>query len=283
MSKPTPAPIRRPAARRAVRVSAAACWLALQASPAQLRAQDKAPEASAEPAPKTEAATPSPSPPPAALQHYERGRAHYLAGRYREALQELEQAMRLDPSSPNLVFNVARVYELLGEIDHAIAFYKRYRDMLPADELAERERTTQTLQRLEGARNEVVDEPVTPAAPPELERGVADRAFWSVLGVGAVTLAGAGATGLLALNEEREADDFRLGKDGTDKRRQQLVQRAERLALASDTMALVGTTFVITAVLLYAVRQRPVANTNAGGLDVKLSGHGAFLSWTGTL
>src|SRR5262245_24814610 len=58
------------------------------------------------------------TPPDAAIQHYSIGREHYQAGRYREALNELEQAVRLDPASPNLVFNVARVYELLGEIDH---------------------------------------------------------------------------------------------------------------------------------------------------------------------
>ena len=92
-------------------------------------------------APQTAAST---TPPSEALQHYNRGRQHYQAGRYREALQELEVAVNLDPSSPNLVYNVARVYELLGEIDQAIAFYRRYRDMLPANERAERERTVLT-------------------------------------------------------------------------------------------------------------------------------------------
>jgi tetratricopeptide (TPR) repeat protein len=120
-------------------------------------------------------------PPPEALAHYNRGREHYQAGRYREALIELEVAMQLDPASPNLVYNVARVYELLGEIDHAIAFYKRYRNMLPASEHAERERTTLTLLRLEGAREQVSGSPPSPRPPAPLEqrkRHSADATFW---------------------------------------------------------------------------------------------------------
>ena len=50
-------------------------------------------------------------PPAGAIERYNRGRAHYQAGRYREALAELEKALALDPNSPNLVYNVARVYE----------------------------------------------------------------------------------------------------------------------------------------------------------------------------
>jgi tetratricopeptide (TPR) repeat protein len=75
-------------------------------------------------------ASPPRMPPPEAIDHYSRGRAHYQAGRYREAVIELEQALALDPGSPNLVYNLARVYELLGRIDPAIANYERYRSML---------------------------------------------------------------------------------------------------------------------------------------------------------
>src|SRR5262245_38941542 len=80
----------------------------------------------------------SPGPPPEALAHYNRGRAHYQAGRYREAVVELEKALSLDPQSPNLVYNVARVYELLGDMERSIAFYERYKRMLPAQEREER-------------------------------------------------------------------------------------------------------------------------------------------------
>jgi tetratricopeptide (TPR) repeat protein len=224
------------------------------------------------------------TPPSAAIEHYNRGREHYQAGRYREALAELEQAVRLDPASPNLVFNVARVYELLGEIDHAIAFYRRYRDMLPASEQAERERTTLTLQRLEGARGQLVTEEPAKVAPSETKHGVADPTFWTVASLGALTLAGAGVVGYLALDAEKQSDAFVLGADGSAKRREKLVTRADHLALAGDTMLVVGATLTVAAVLLYVLREQPVVATPARPtLDLKLAHGGAYLVWKGQL
>lgn len=226
------------------------------------------------------------APPSAALKHYNRGREHYQAGRYREALQELEMAVNLDPSSPNLAYNVARVYELLGEIDQAIAFYRRYRDMLPANERAERERTVLTLQRLEGARVHV-EGSTPPTIIIERKRGVADGAFWSVAGVGALALVGGGVTGVLALTTEHESDQYRLGKDGGPSGRNALVQRADRLALASDALLLGGAALGITAILLYTLRERtvsePAAPASRFDLSVRAWSGGAFLSMQGNL
>jgi tetratricopeptide (TPR) repeat protein len=224
------------------------------------------------------------TPPPAALAHYQRGREHYQAGRYREALIELELAMQLDPNSPNLVYNVARVYELLGEIDHAIAFYKRFRDMLPPEETAERERVALTLQRLDGAR-EQVEVPRRPAAPhaPELKRGVADGTFWLFAGATVLTLAGAGATGLLALDAEAQAEQLVLGEDGAAKRREHLSERADKLALASDSLLLAGATLGVTSLLLYVLRHEPVRSGKRAALDVAVSPLGAFIGLRGAL
>jgi tetratricopeptide (TPR) repeat protein len=253
----------------------AAC-VPLAAWPCSARAQATPPEL-----------RPETRPPPAdALAHYNRGREHYQAGRYRDALLELEVAVNLDPSSPNLVFNVARIYELLGEIDHAIAFYRRYLEMLPANELEERERTSLTLQRLEGARTHVVEEP-TKAPPVVRERGVADAAFWTVAGIGALTLAGAAVTGALALTTERDSEQFRLGEDGSNAARQRLVDRSERFALACDTMLLAGVSLGVTAILLYALREKPVASARSADtkvdLDVRAWQDGAMIGLRGSL
>ena len=88
----------------------------------------------------------------------------------------------MTPRRRTSVYNVARVYELLGEIDQAIAFYRRYRDMLPRQEQPERERTLTTLQRLEGARH-VIDHAPEPAEH-QRKRGVADTPFWTFAGLG---------------------------------------------------------------------------------------------------
>ena len=47
-----------------------------------------------------------------AIIHYERGRALYAEGRYRQAVFELETAHSLDPAGTNLLLNLGTVHEL---------------------------------------------------------------------------------------------------------------------------------------------------------------------------
>ena len=184
--------------------------------------------------------------PAAAIAHYNRAREHYQAGQYRQAVAELERALKLDPSSPNLVYNVARVYELLGEIERAIEYYSSYEKMLPKREREERERVQAVLQRLRGARQEVerpLDDPTDPQKPvrrpdePALERGVADTAFWSTAGLGAAALIGGGVVGWLAMQEEQEALDFRLTSPDEVEARDSRARSADRAGAAIRSMA----------------------------------------------
>jgi tetratricopeptide (TPR) repeat protein len=201
-------------------------------------------------------------PPAQALKHYERGRALYQAGRYREALTELQQALALDPNSPNLVYNVARVYELLGEIDLAIEHYVRYQKLLAPDQVEEIARVESTLQRLAGARHQVVPEPAPapaqPSGPPRRQRGVADAAFWTLTATATAALAAGGGVGFMALRADQEAEQFTIGEDGDRAEHDALVERADRLALASDITLLGGAALGVTAILLYALRTKPV-------------------------
>lgn len=208
----------------------------------------------------------APDPPAAAIAHYNRARELYQEGKYRDAVSELELALKLDPSSPNLVYNVARVYELLGEIERAITYYTKYRDMLPRSEREERERVGSVLQRLKGARTQLDgphDGPVVnprrePQQPqPELKRGVADRAFWTTAASAVVVLGAGGAMGWLALDEEREALDFELNAAEEVNDRDSRARRADRLALAADVTLILGGTLALTSVLLYALRKQP--------------------------
>ena len=234
-------------------------------------------------------ASPPRAPPPAAIDHYSRGRAHYQAGRYREAVIELEQALALDPGSPNLVYNLARVYELLGRIDPAIANYERYRSMLPASEVAERERVSSAIQRLEGARAQVAhaqqpQQPWSQSAPTpaprvtRTERGVADAPFWTVASLSLAALTAGSVTGALGLKAERDALNFVLGRDGDQDAREQLAQKADRLGLGADIALAAGAVGGLTSILLYALRVRPVVQPS-----VALRGDGMTLTLRGTL
>jgi hypothetical protein len=239
-------------------------------------------------APPSEATLNHPGPPPEALKHYARGRAHYQAGRYREAVVELEKALALDPQSPNLVYNVARVYELLGDIERSIEFYERYQRMLPATEHEERQRVEATLLRLRGAKQHVVPGATAeaPAPSPAMKRGVADTAFWLTLGTGAAAVVAGAMTGGFALKTGKETEDFVLGRDGSVGERNDLVGRTERLALASDVLFLCGATFAVSSVLLYTLRRQPVegdGDDDATSFGFGATATGVFVGVRGTL
>ncbi len=262
------------------RLAAAAALLLCLASPATSAAQDTDGEGRA-------------PPPPEAIEAYNRGRDHYQAGRYRDAVMELERALELDPGSPNLAYNVARVYELLGNVERAIEFYQRYRSMLPPTEREERERVAAILLRLEGARNQVAAPTTAPpterlrtpeSATQPIERGVADGAFWWVTGTALAAVAAGAVTGAFALKVETRTKRFVVGANGSADERADLMQRADRLALTTDVMLMVGATLGVTGILLYALRQQPVERStrrtgprlalgaSRGGLSLSIRG-----------
>ncbi|MDB4975712.1 MAG: hypothetical protein JWN48_4053 [Myxococcaceae bacterium] len=220
------------------------------------------------------------TPPRQALDHYNRGRAHYQAGRYQEAVVELERALELDPDSPNLVYNLARIYELLADIDRSIAYYRRYRGMLPASETEERARVDSTLQRLQGAKSQPLREPETRTVPVlvPMERGVADGAFWTLATLSLAALAAGSVTGGLALRAEHQTRDFVLGQDGNLRERNHKAEAADRLALASDISVASGAVGALTSALLYALRSHPVVAP-----ELTVVQHGAGLSLRGEL
>jgi tetratricopeptide (TPR) repeat protein len=121
-----------------------------------------------------------------AIIHYERGRAHYAAGRYRQAIFELETAHSLDPSGTNLLLNLGTVHERLGNIDAALLAYERH--LAATTDAEERARTQRIITRLRGARVELA----------EISRrhGRADGLFWATTGA-SVTLLALGTTMVL--------------------------------------------------------------------------------------
>lgn len=200
-----------------------------------------------------------------AIELYRSGRAHYDAGRYREAIVDLKAALALDPESPNLVYNVARVSELLGNIDEAIAYYTRYVGMLSDADNDERERIRATIRRLEGARTELSErageqretlrEVIYRERP---ARGEADALFWIVGGAGVAMVATSIVTGVLAGVRSNTAKTFVIGEDGNYADRQNEVTQANNLALTTDLLVFGGVGALGAATLLYFLR-RPEA------------------------
>lgn len=144
---------------------------------------------------------------------FEKAKELYAAGRYREAAEQLEAALKRDPQGKDLVYNLALVRERLGEPDEAIVWVDRYLAMKL--EPAERQRAEAFRRRLEGAREEIAEKRrkvvVVPVAV-ERERAVDAWVWGPAAGAGVAAVAGA-VLGSLALSTRPSG--FVTGRDGT--------------------------------------------------------------------
>ncbi len=100
----------------------------------------------------------------AARRHFDKARAEYSQGSYREAVAELEAAHTLDPSAKDLVFNLGVVHEKLADIDDALQWFQLYTTMSLTPQ--ERDRADAYIKRLEGAKKEIAQRPPGPPGPP---------------------------------------------------------------------------------------------------------------------
>jgi tetratricopeptide (TPR) repeat protein len=202
-------------------------------------------------------------PPAEAMQFFEQARQAYREGRYPDAAEDLERALVLDPNAPALLFNLGRVYELMGRYDDAIDVYTRLQTVTPATETEERARTEQTLERLRGAREHAAPPPTVEVVgaieqgPTFVrERGVADAAFWAVLTTGGLVTAGAAALGVAALVMHGDLSGRTLSVDYPYDSYQAELATARTLGLVADIAGGVGGATILGALLLFGLRER---------------------------
>lgn len=230
--------------------------------------------------------------PPEAIELYRSGREHYEAGRYREAIVDLKAALELDPESPNLIYNVARVSELLGNLDEAIAYYSRYLELLPRTEKEERDRIRSALRRLEGARRDVISLAVkeerglkAPVPPSVIKRrGKADALFWISASTGLAILATGTIMGVMALDRQDQVNGFVLTPNNGLQDRDRLISEAENFALVADVAFGVGAGVVIGSALLFFLRETTIESEEEGTeLDLFIDEQSATVLLKGNL
>ena len=199
---------------------------------------------------------PQHEPPREAVDHYLRGRRWYLAGRYRDALTELKAALEFDRDSPDLLYNVARVYENLGELENAIEYYERYLTKLPEEAEEERDKTQKTIRRLQGAKRELDARTPPPAATSDAHShiGRADLAFWLTSGTAVALLGGGAAMGVLALQKKAKVESYVAGPDKPLAEREQLGTDTKRFGLLADGLFIAGGVALTSAALLFLLR-----------------------------
>jgi tetratricopeptide (TPR) repeat protein len=219
----------------------------------------------------------------AARSHFDKARAFYGQGAYREALVELEAAHALDPSAKDLVFNLGVVNEKLANIEEALTWFRLFTTMDLT--LQERERAGAYIRRLEGAKKELSTESTrsanalieapapTPTAPPSPLSQAPSYGRFDGLTAGALTTAAGGLLFGVVMAVRAKHDEppatFTTGRDGSYDILVNEQTTAHREAVLADLgfgVALVG---AVAAAYLYFGRVRTAgATTTAGSATV---------------
>lgn len=237
-------------------------------TPAQ--APEAAPDASPESATSASGAAAAPNAAPAsatpqpsgkvleqARRHFDVALECYSRGRYRDAIAELEQARRLDPSGKDLVYNLALVHEKLGELAQALSYMRHYLEMETDPE--ERARTEASIARLQGAieagygveQERAPSAPVLAPAPvPEVSAGRLDAWVWGTGGVAVGALVVGAVLGWRALAVSPGPEDGTGGSRSVDDVRND-AHAAHRSAVAADISFGVAAISGAAATLLY--------------------------------
>ncbi|MBI5536374.1 MAG: tetratricopeptide repeat protein [Deltaproteobacteria bacterium] len=213
-------------------------------------------------------ATVSPAKKAQAKARFTKAKGLYKAGKYRAAIEELEEALKLDPEGADLVYNLGVIHEKLTEVETAIIYYKQYIGMIPDE--AEKERVREIIKRLQGARKEiVVPQPSASAAPertaeppakepaePPKKKGRFDGlviATGVVAGVGLVTGA---VFGMKAMGDRIQGTPSTNG-GVTYEDLQNKADRARQEALIADIGFGVAVVAGVAGALLYFTREAP--------------------------
>jgi len=220
-----------------------------------------------------------------ARSHFDRARALYTAGAYRDAIQELEAARALDPQGKELVYNLAVLHEKLGELDDALGELRLYEqmDLSPS----EREKAEGYEHRLEGARKALTPPhpPASPEPPPEVvvaaPSGRLDAASVVVGGVGLVGLGVGTAFGIKALTDRPTG--FVTGKSGSFADFQHLNDVAHGEAIAADVSLGVGVVASVVFAILYFGRAQDAPPAADAKVSISLGHGGGTLLLGGTL
>jgi tetratricopeptide (TPR) repeat protein len=232
----------------------------------------------------------------AARRHFDKARADYAQGAYREAIAELEAAHALDPAAKDLIFNLGVVHEKLSDIDDALQWFQLYTTLsLTAQE---RERADAYIRRLEGAKKELAQRPpgpppagtVTPPPPdtplapmgpsiaPPPGYGRVDAATITAVSVTGAALIFGTVMAIKAVVDRPTG--FVTGPDGTYPVLQDKTDTAHREAIIADASFGLSVVAGITAAVLYFARPRAAAATTADPPTVSvapITGGGALI------
>ncbi|MDF3069113.1 MAG: hypothetical protein K0R38_4714 [Polyangiaceae bacterium] len=212
-----------------------------------------------------------------ARSHFDRSLELYRAGRYDEALEQLQRAAELDPNGKDLFFNLSLVHEKLGELPHAIRALERFREL--ETDPKERERARIIIERLRGAEQAGLAArrapvPCAPVANPAPTQAPRPKPRLSPVQVGAASIAVASLVVGTVFGLKALADDVSDEPTSDSLSVEQLrarSRRAEREALVADVAFALGLSSTATFVSLWLLT--PPAPSAASGAGFTLRGY----------
>jgi tetratricopeptide (TPR) repeat protein len=187
-----------------------------------------------------------------AEHHYKRARELYSLGRYREAIAQLEAALKLDPGGAELLYNLALVHEKLGEADEAIDAYKRYLKVLGPDADEEEVRKIKgIIKRLEGAKTELKAREAK-----RMEHRFTPLSASLLVGAGVSALV-TGVFGVAALRHDREARELVIVDGRGFEERQQIIRASKSEANIANVFGVVAVLAAGAGLTLYLTSEFP--------------------------
>lgn len=230
-------------------------------------------------------------------QLYAEGAALFKASKYRAAITKFEAAYKLYPD-PTLLYNVGRSQEALGEVDAALATYKRCAASPKATAALKAKVATRTaiLEKAKAVSKSAPADPRKPAptqppAPKPEDEGPGNGmaiAKWSLGGVGLATLVAGSVMLGLGASDHGKIDDAKASTPGD-------LTRVEALDLQDSgktkktvgyvLLGVGGAALVGSAVLFFLDRggkERKSASGPTTRLTAGASSQGATLILTGT-
>jgi len=221
-----------------------------------------------------------------AEEHFKSAKELYSAGKYSEAITELEAARALDPKARDLVMNLGIVNEKLGKFDDAIAWFKTYLEMEGVTP-QERAKAEGSIKRIEGAKREAPVPAVTatttstaagartppPPPPDKPERGRIDAA---TIAAGSVAIVAIGVGSYFGIHSlATRPDNFVTARDGSYAALQERQKDAHTSAIIADVGIGVGIVALLATAYLYFGRTKDpkaVVAPSTGATPWKASG-----------
>lgn len=205
-----------------------------------------------------------------ARRSFLRGRELYLAGDYAAAIAAFETAYDLS-GDRNLLYNIALAYDRGGDLERAIHYFERYRDLSPAEDRAEIEvRLAGLRQRLDAVSSTAANEAARTSRGPSVAREAGPdessssprerpREPGSIIPAGHVALAVlaaaslAVATGLGTASRMASRDAARWCEGLCREAAEPHLQRARSFAIGADVTFVFGGTAAAAFVTLLAI------------------------------